>query len=55
MSESVLVVNNEKAIVRIHAGKRTAEERKAVIEKAATEFYWAIEKSKKDGVSNVHV
>lgn len=52
---SVLVVNSEKAIVRIHTGKLTEEERKAAIEKAAKDFYWAIKKSKKGGVANVRV
>ena len=36
----------EKAIVRFHPGKLTAEERKAVIEDAAREFYEAIQKAK---------
>ena len=36
----------EKAIVRIHPGKLSEEERKAVIEKAAQRFFRAIEESK---------
>lgn len=37
----------DKAIVRIHPGKLSEEERKAVLEKAAQRFYGAIEQSKK--------
>lgn len=37
----------EKAIVRIHPGKLSEEERKAVIINAAKEFYAAIQKNKK--------
>lgn len=37
----------DKAIVRIHPGKMSEEERKAVIEKAAQRFFRAIEESKK--------
>lgn len=35
----------EKAIVRIHPGKLTDEERKKVLELAAKQFYKAIQKS----------
>ena len=34
----------EKAIVRIHPGKLSEEERKVVIENAAKQFYKAIQK-----------
>jgi ribosome recycling factor len=36
---SVLVVNSEKAIVRIHTGKLTEEERKEVLKRAAEKFF----------------
>lgn len=39
-----------KAIVRIHSGKRTAEERKAVLEDAAKQFVRALQKQGKEGV-----
>lgn len=39
-----------KAIVRIHPGKRTAEERKAVLEDAAKQFVRALQKQGKEGV-----
>lgn len=35
----------EKAIVRIHPGKLTEEERKAVLENAARNFFRAIQKA----------
>lgn len=35
----------EKAIVRIHPGKLTEEQRKAVLENAAKEFFRAIQKA----------
>lgn len=35
----------EKAIVRIHPGKLTEEERKAVLEDAARNFFRAIQKA----------
>lgn len=38
------IIKTEKATVRIHPGKRTEEERKEVIERAAVEFCKAIEK-----------
>lgn len=38
------------AIVRIHPGKRTAEERKAVLEEAAKQFVRALQKQGKEGV-----
>lgn len=37
----------DKAIVRIHPGKMSEEERKAVLEEAAQRFFRAIEQSKK--------
>lgn len=36
----------EKAIVRIHPGKLTEEQRKVVLENAARDFYKAIQKQK---------
>ena len=39
---------SDKAIVRIHPGKRTAEERQAALEEAAKTFYRAILKSGND-------
>lgn len=39
-------VISEKYIVRIHPGKLTEEERKAVLEDAAKRFFKAIEKGK---------
>lgn len=39
------------AIVRIHPGKMSEAERKAVIEEAAKRFYTAIEKSKKGAMT----
>jgi hypothetical protein len=39
---------SDKAIVRIHPGKRTAEERQAALEEAAKTFYRAIQKSGND-------
>lgn len=38
------------AIVRIHPGKRTAEERQAVLEDAAKQFVRALQKQGKEGV-----
>ena len=40
----------EKAIVRIHPGKLTAEERRAVLEDAAKQFVRALQKQGKEGV-----
>lgn len=39
----------DKAIVRIHPGKLSEEERKAVIERAAQRFFKAIEEDKEKG------
>lgn len=38
----------EKAIVRMHPGKLTEEERKVVLEDAARNFFRAIQKAKQD-------
>jgi hypothetical protein len=38
----------EKAIVRIHPGKLTEEQRKAVLEDAARNFFRAIQKANQD-------
>lgn len=38
----------EKAIVRIHPGKLTDEQRKAVLEDAARNFFRAIQKANQD-------
>lgn len=52
MSEPVFVHETKKGIVRIYAGKMTDEERKVVLEKAARDFYKAIQKtSVSDGSS----
>lgn len=40
------VYESEKATVIIHSGKMTEEERMAVIDRAAREFFWAIQKEK---------
>ena len=42
--EEVFVYQTEKAIVRIHPGKRTAEEQRKALEEAARQFYRAIQK-----------
>ena len=42
----VFVYETEKAIVRIHPGKLTEEERREVLENAMRKFYAAIQKSK---------
>lgn len=42
----VFVYETEKAIVRIHSGKLTEEQRKEVLTSAAKEFYLAIQKDK---------
>ena len=47
LENGVVEYHTDKAIVRIHPGKRTAEERKAVLENAAKDFYKAIQKSAK--------
>jgi len=39
-----------KAIVRIHPGKLTAEERRAVLEDAAKQFIRSLQKQGKEGV-----
>ena len=46
MEGSCTEYKTEKAIVRIHPGKLSEEERRAVIENAAREFYKAIQKAK---------
>lgn len=38
----------ENAVVRIHPGKLSEEERRAVLEKACVEFYRAIQKNRKE-------
>lgn len=43
--EEVKEYRTEKAIVRIHPGKLTEEQRKAVLENAAKEFFRAIQKA----------
>jgi hypothetical protein len=45
MEGAVLEYKTEKAIVRIHPGKLSEEERKVVMTNAAKEFYKAIQKS----------
>lgn len=46
--EEVFVYETEKAIVRIHPGKRTPEERQKALEEAARQFYKAIIKEGKE-------
>lgn len=46
--ELLCTYESEKAIVRVFAGKRTAEERKAALEEAAKRFYKEIQKQKKE-------
>ncbi len=46
--ELLCIYESEKAIVRVYAGKRTAEERKAAIEEAARRFYREIQKQEKE-------
>jgi hypothetical protein len=41
----VFIYETEKAIVRIHPGKLSEEERKEVLKNAMREFYAAIQKS----------
>ena len=41
----IVVVNTPKAIVRIHPGKMTDEERRVVLEQAAIEFMQRIQKA----------
>jgi len=38
----------ENAVVRIHPGKLSEEERRAVLEKACEDFYRAIQKNRKE-------
>lgn len=45
LENGVMEYVSDKAIVRIHPGKRTAEERQAALEEAAKTFYRAIQKS----------
>lgn len=47
--ELLCTYESEKAVVRVFAGKRTAEERKAALEEAAKRFYKEIQKQKKEG------
>ena len=47
--ELLCTYESEKAIVRVFAGKRTAEERKAALEEAAILFDREIQKQKKEG------
>lgn len=42
----VFIYETENAIVRIHPGKLTEEERKVVLENAARKYYEAIQKQK---------
>ena len=44
------VYESDKAIVRIHKGKLSEEELHKVIEKAAIDFYWSIQRSAKGKV-----
>lgn len=44
--EEVIVYETEHAIVRIHPGKRTPEERRAKWEESARRFYMAVQKEK---------
>lgn len=46
MEEEVFVYETEYAIVRIHPGKRTPEERRAKLEESAKRFYMAIQREK---------
>lgn len=52
--EEVFVYETEHAIIRIHPGKRTPEERRAKLEESAKRFYQAIqrEKAEKDDEKN---
>lgn len=45
MEGAVFVYETDNAVVRIHPGKLTEEERKVVIENAARKFYQAIQKN----------
>lgn len=42
----------EKAIVRIHPGKLTEEQRRVVLEDAAKDFFRAIQKAKQKGTAS---
>ena len=44
MDSEVFVYETEKAIVRIHSGKRTKEERRIALEKSCIDFHRAIER-----------
>lgn len=46
LGNGVIEYETDKAIVRIHPGKLTEEERKAEIESAAREFWKSIQKQK---------
>lgn len=48
LENGVMEYDTGAAIVRIHPGKRTAEERQAALEEAAKTFYRAIIKSGSD-------
>ena len=48
LENGVMEYDTGTAIVRIHPGKRTAEERQAALEEAAKTFYRAIIKSGSD-------
>ena len=48
LENGVMEYDTGTAIVRIHPGKRTAEERQAALEEAAKNFYRAIIKSGSD-------
>lgn len=44
LENGVMEYDTGKAIVRIHPGKRTEEERRAALEQAAKDFYKALKK-----------
>lgn len=44
MEQNPFVYESEKALVRIHSGKRTADERRKALEEATKAFYRAIQK-----------
>lgn len=52
MEGSVAEYITDKAIVRIHPGKLSEEERKVVLENAARKFYKAIQQQKQKAVKD---
>lgn len=50
VTENYTEYDTGKAIVRIHPGKLTAEERRAVLEDAAKQFIRSLQKQGKEGV-----